>query len=211
MASWNGCATRASASVANVSSGIPAMSYPAEKTFPSPVMRTQRISIPRSSRGSVSARALRMSWSSALRRSGLEIVRRATAGAGWSRTSLPPASSDLPSPSPADIRLLEDDEDVALLDRLALLAADLLDGAGILRLDRHLHLHRLQDRDGVALVDLLARLDFDLPDGARDVRGDLDRHGAAEYPPCPTRRQASEPRRRTSERAAQAAVGNGRG
>ena len=67
------------------------------------------------------------------------------------------------------LRLFEDDEDVALGDRLALLDTDLGDLAGVLGLDRHLHLHRLEDDDGVALVDLVADLDLDLPDGAGDV------------------------------------------
>src|SRR3954454_22230141 len=142
-------------------------------------MTTHRISMPRSSCGSVSAIALRMSWSSALRRSGFEIVRRATAGAGWSRTSLPLASS-VRSPSPSGgMALLEDDEGVALLNRLTLRDPDLLDGAGVLGLDRHLHLHRFEDDHGVALVDIVALRDLDLPDGASDVGGDV-RHGAAE-------------------------------
>ena len=40
--------------------------------------------------------------------------------------------------------LLEHDERVALVDRLALVAADLRDRPGVLGLDRHLHLHRLE-------------------------------------------------------------------
>src|SRR5690242_3572843 len=48
--------------------------------------------MPRFSSGSVSASASRISWSRALRRPGLEIVSRATASAGRSRRSLPPAS-----------------------------------------------------------------------------------------------------------------------
>src|SRR3954451_24357962 len=143
-------------------------------------MTTQRMSMPRSSFGIVSASAFRMSWSSALRRSGLEIVRRATAGAGWSTTSLPPASSVRSPSASGGIALLEDDEDVALLDRLALLAADLLDRARVLGLDRHLHLHGFEDDDRVALVDRVAGRTLDLPDGAGDVRGDVERHGAAE-------------------------------
>src|SRR4029077_4528927 len=68
------------------------------------------------------------------------------------------------------LRLFEDDEDVALGYRLTLPAADLGDLAGILGLDRHLHLHRFEDDDRVALVDLVAHLDLDLPDCAGDVR-----------------------------------------
>src|SRR5207247_1868658 len=64
---------------------------------------------------------------------------------------------------------------------LALLAADLRDLAGILGLDRHLHLHRLEDDDRVALVDLVADLDLDLPDCAGDVGFDV-RHARGQYP-----------------------------
>src|SRR3954452_21762761 len=100
-----------------------------------------------------------------------------------------PCASSVRSPPASAIALLEDDEDVALLHRLALLDADLLDGARVLGLDGHLHLHRFEDDDRVALVDLLAGRDLDLPDRSRDVRGYIG-HGAAEYPPCPRREQA---------------------
>src|SRR3712207_6888580 len=50
---------------------------------------------------------------------------------------------------------------------------DLAHRALVLRLDGHLHLHRLEDDHGVALVDVVARGDLDLPDGAGDVRVDL--------------------------------------
>src|SRR4051794_39215440 len=105
-----------------------------------------------------SAIAFSVSWSSALRDSGLLSVSRATASAGWSRSSLPPANS-----SAMAVRLFEDDENVALGDRLALLAADLGHLAGVLGLDRHLHLHRLEDDYRVALVDLVADLDSNFP------------------------------------------------
>src|SRR6478609_2874044 len=105
----------------------------------------------------------RIAWSSALRLSGLEIVRRRTPSAGMSVRRRP---------------LLKDDERIALVHRLALLAADLLHGALVLGLDGHLHLHRLEDHDGVALVDLVADLAFDLPHGARDVGLDV-RHAAS--------------------------------
>src|SRR5690348_7814081 len=76
--------------------------------------------------------------------------------------------------------LLEDDERVALVHRLALLAEDLLDGARVLRLDGHLHLHRLEDDDGVALGDLLPDRALDLPHGPGDVRFDVS-HGQGRY------------------------------
>src|SRR3954469_24778660 len=85
------------------------------------------------------------------------------------------------SPGMRATRLLEDDERVALVHRLALLAEDLLDGARVLGLDGHLHLHRLEDDDRVALLDAVSPLAFDLPHGAGDVRFDV-RHGAADYP-----------------------------
>src|SRR3954463_16615939 len=99
--------------------------------------------------------------------------------------TFPPARSVRSPPPESDgMALLEDDEDVALLHRLALLDADLLHRAGILGLDRHLHLHRLEDDHGVTLVDLVAGLDLYLPNGSGDVSGDVDLgHGAAEYPP----------------------------
>src|SRR3982750_4083708 len=122
----------------------------------------------RSSWGRVSASASRISWSRALRRSGLEIVSRATASAGRSRRSLPPAScASTPLP------LLQHHEDVAFADALALLAADLLDDAVVLGLDRDLHLHRLKDDDGVPVGDLVADRDLDFPDVAGDVCLDL--------------------------------------
>src|SRR3954452_4105985 len=101
-----------------------------------------------------------------------------------------PCASSVRSPPASAIALLEDDEDAALLHRLALLDADLLDGAGVLGLDGHLHLHRLEDHDRVALVDLIAGLYLDLPDRSGDVGGDI-RHGAAEYPPCLRREHAT--------------------
>src|SRR3954454_7368391 len=128
-------------------------------------MSTQRRSMPRSSEGIAAASPSSSSWSRALRESARLRVSRATASAGSSSNSLPPASS-----SGMELRLFEDDEDVALGDRLALLAANLGDLAGVLGLDRHLHLHRLEDDYRVALVDLVADLDLDLPDCAGDVR-----------------------------------------
>ena len=99
---------------------------------------------------------------------GLRIVSRATASAGRSRTSLPEASSlvsvpvfckqQYPVRSSASRRrnssLFKNDQRVAFADGLPFLDRDLLHRAGVLRLDRHLHLHRLEDHDGVALVDV---------------------------------------------------------
>src|SRR5690349_24679162 len=76
--------------------------------------------------------------------------------------------------------LLEDDERVALVHRLALLAEDLLDGAGVFSLHRHLHLHGLEDHDGVALVDRVPHGALDLPHGSGDVRFDVS-HGRGRY------------------------------
>src|SRR5262249_3210384 len=103
--------------------------------------------------------------------------RRTTASAGESRRSLPPASrsgltaslrASLPARRTRDARLvaphsLEHYEDVAFADRLALLAADLLDGAVVLGLDRDLHLHRLEDHHRVPVLDLVADRDLDFP------------------------------------------------
>src|SRR5215212_4028910 len=77
--------------------------------------------------------------------------------------------------------LFEHDEDVALGDRLALLAADLGHLTRVLGLYRHLHLHRLEDDDRVALVDLVADLDLDLPDRAGYMGLHL-RHARGQYP-----------------------------
>src|SRR3954453_22650207 len=74
---------------------------------------------------------------------------------------------------PGAVPLFEHDQRVALVHRLALLAEDLLDDPRVLRLDRHLHLHRLEDDHGVALGDRLADLALDLPHRARDVGLDL--------------------------------------
>src|SRR5438105_10716945 len=111
-----------------------------------------------SSSGMVRAKPSRIGWSSAPRLPGLEMVRRATPGAGSSTSSRPPETS-----------LLEDNERVSLGDRLTLLDQNLLDHAWILGLDRHLHLHRLEDHDGVALLHAVADLDLDLPHGPGDV------------------------------------------
>ena len=69
-------------------------------------------------------------------------------------------------------------QDVAFAHRLALLAADLLDGAFVLRFDGHLHLHRLEDDDGVAFFDRVTDLALDLPHRSGDVSFDVG-HGVA--------------------------------
>src|SRR3954468_6043410 len=89
------------------------------------------------------------------------MVRRATASAGRSRTSLPPAYSVMSS--------FEDYQRVALADRLPLLAGDRLDDPAVLGLDRHLHLHRLEDDGRVAFFNVVPGSHLDLPDGAGDV------------------------------------------
>src|SRR4051794_23090267 len=107
-------------------------------------MSRQRASAPVTVSRSVS----RISWSSAPRLSGFEILIRRTLSAGSSTSSLPDARSVL----------LKLHQRVALRHRLALLDEDRLDRALVFRLDGHLHLHRLEDRDGVALGDRLADL-----------------------------------------------------
>src|SRR5215211_4872925 len=197
MASWNGWATSCSAvSSKSASSRLP-MSYPAEKTEPEPRITRQRASSVRE----CSASASRSSWSRAPRRSGFEMVSRATPAAGSSSRSFSviaqapgsagcaasataqapgsagcAASASAQAPGSAGCAAsasLQDDERVALGHRLALLADDLLHDSLVLRLDRHLHLHRLEDYECVALLDLLADLTFDLPDGSCDVSLDV--------------------------------------
>src|SRR4051812_34610416 len=126
-----------------------------------PVRITQRASRP----DTVSAMASRISWSSALRLAGFVMASRATFSAGESSRSLPPAIS---SGIPGNL-VLENDQGIALVHRLALFAEDLLDGPGVLGLDGHLHLHRLEDHHRVALADAVAHFDLDLPDRAGDV------------------------------------------
>src|SRR4051812_12820638 len=101
--------------------------------------------------------ASRISWSSAPRFSGFEILSRTTPSPGSSTTSFP------------DAWLVEDNERVAFRDRLPLFARDLRDRAGVLGLDRHLHLHRLENHERVALFHFVADLALDLPDGSGDV------------------------------------------
>src|SRR5213078_3529590 len=108
---------------------------------------------------SVSASESRISWSRAPRLSGFEMRMRRTFSDGSSRRSFPEASSVTV--------LLEDNEGVPLGNGLALLAADLLDHALVLRFHRHLHLHRLEDHERLALGDRLPYLAFDLPYRAR--------------------------------------------
>src|ERR671922_1959443 len=173
MASWNGWATSRSAVSSNPASSRLPMSYPAEKTWPEPRITRQRASSVRE----CSARASRSSWSSAPRRSGFEMVSRTTPAAGSSSRSLSVIAQAPGSAGCAASASLQDDERVALGHRLALLADDLLHDALVLRLDRHLHLHRLEDHEGVALLDLLADLTFDLPDGSCDVSLDVGQVG----------------------------------
>src|ERR1700759_4486562 len=92
----------------------------------------------------------RIAWSSAPRLPGLEMVSRATPGAGSSTSSRPPGGA-----------AFADKEGAPLGARLPLLHEDLLDHAGVLGLDRHLHLHRLEDHHRVALRHAVADLDLD--------------------------------------------------
>ena len=76
------------------SSGISPMSYPAENIPPAPVSTRQRTAPSGlACSASVAVIASRIGWSSALRFSTLEIVRRTTPAAGSSTSSLPSASS----------------------------------------------------------------------------------------------------------------------
>src|SRR3954467_13872065 len=104
----------------------------------------------------------RISWSSAPRLSGFEILILATRGPGSSRRTFPLASASA-----------KDYQRVAFGDGLAFLALDLLHSAVVLGLDRHLHLHRLEDHESVALLDLIADLALDLPHGPGDVGLDV--------------------------------------
>src|ERR671924_613839 len=107
------------------------------------------------------------------------MVSRTTPAAGSSSRSLSVIAQAPGSAGCAASASLQDDERVALGHRLALLADDLLDDALVLRLDRHLHLHRLEDHERVALLDLLADLTLDLPDGACDVSLDVGQVGSS--------------------------------
>src|ERR1035437_6501283 len=177
IAAVNGCATSACARSSNASSGISPMSYPAENMPCAPVTTTHTtrdLASPTppapACSPSVAVIASRIGWSSALRLSGLEIVSRSTPPAGSSISSLPSASSRVSVVGGIRAgRVFQDDQRAALVDRLALLAADLRDRARVFGLDRHLHLHRLEDRDSVALRDLVSHLTLDLPYGARYV------------------------------------------
>src|SRR4051794_30146629 len=117
-----------------------------------------------SSSPTIAVIASRISWSSAPRLSGFEILILVTSSAGSSTTSLPEARVE---PSG------EDNECVALGDRLPFLAHDLGNRALVLGLDRHLHLHRLEDHERVALLDGVADLALDLPHGSGDVGLDV--------------------------------------
>src|SRR3954452_9563289 len=103
----------------------------------------------------------RISWSSAPRFAGFEILILTTPALGSSRRTFPDASS------------VEDNESVTFRHGLALFALDLLHGAVVLGLDRHLHLHRLEDHERVSLLDLIADFALDLPHGPGDVGLDV--------------------------------------
>src|SRR3954453_3335445 len=129
MASVNGWATSFSAASEKALSSLKLpMSYPALKTGPSPVITRQRASCSATTCAIVS----RISWSSAPRLAGFEILILPTPALGSSRRTFPDASS------------VEDNESVTFRHGLSLFALDLLHGAVVLGLDRHLHLHRLE-------------------------------------------------------------------
>src|SRR5436305_5027071 len=90
-----------------------------------------------------------------------------------------PGADSVQSSSPPRA-LLEDNERLALRDRLPFFAADLLHDPGVLGFDWHLHLHRFQDHDRVALCDGIPDLDLDLPDGARDMGLDLGQFASSD-------------------------------
>src|SRR4051794_4930515 len=70
------------------------------------------------------------------------------------------------------VSVLQLADDSAVRDGRADLGLETGDGAGLVRLERLLHLHRLDDHHGVALGDLLALLDHDLDDRALHGRSD---------------------------------------
>src|SRR6476469_9662984 len=63
-------------------------------------------------------------------------------------------------------------DDLTVGDARADLGREPGDGAGLVRLERLLHLHRLEHDDGVALLHGVAVGDSDLDDGALHGRGD---------------------------------------
>src|SRR4051812_30375452 len=103
----------------------------------------------------------RISWSSAPRLAGFEILILTTPSTGSSRTTFPEASS------------AKNDQRIALRHGLPFLALDLFDRAVVLGLDGHLHLHRLEDHERVAFLDLIADLALHLPHGPGDVGLDV--------------------------------------
>src|SRR6186713_3167130 len=75
--------------------------------------------------------------------------------ARWMRSAISPR---LAIRTFSNIRLLDDHERFAELDRLAVGDQDVLHGAGDRRLDRVHHLHRFDDEHGLALVHAVTRL-----------------------------------------------------
>src|SRR5216684_5558932 len=89
------------------------------------------------------------------------------------RAALAPSRPAAGRPAGAAMASFEDDQDLALLDDLALFDADLLHGAGAGSRDRNLHLHRLEDEQLVLLGDLCAGLRPDLPHAAHQLSFDF--------------------------------------
>src|SRR3954447_15196064 len=73
--------------------------------------------------------------------------------ARWMRSAISPR---LAIRTFSNIRLLDDHQGFAELDRLAVGDQDILHGAGDRRLDRVHHLHGFDDEDGLTLVDPIA-------------------------------------------------------
>src|SRR2546428_4464942 len=73
---------------------------------------------------------------------------------------------------------LEHDQDLALLDHLALLHPHLFHGAGTRRGNWDFHLHRLEDQELVLLRHLCAGLGLDLPDAPDQLGLDFSHSSA---------------------------------
>src|SRR5262249_17990171 len=107
----------------------------------------------------------------ALRRSWRSIVRRPTAPRGSKRMCCDSA-----------LRLVDERDEVAFLDRLLGFDVDLADDTRYLRHHRDFHLHGLQDHDLVTFGDELPFFGNDLPDVGGDLGPDLV-HAARAYKP----------------------------
>src|SRR5205823_3157497 len=93
------------------------------------------------------------------------------------RAALAPSPPAAGTPAGAAPVSFEDDQDLALLDHLALLHTHLFDGAGARRRDGDLHLHRLEDEQLIFLGDLRSGLGLHLPHAADQLRLDFSHTG----------------------------------